>query len=142
MNQGKSAEYIGYWIRIQSKPAGAQAEEQRKLNFINYVIHFLQNRWPCPPYCLDASGVGQAFTLSTPMLTFFFVLVGWLVLANQAEVNWLKLIIWSLAGGAVAGFLIGYVFAWKFNRTIRGNHIGIDRNELKVLIREVQSESR
>ncbi|MDZ7268487.1 MAG: hypothetical protein ONB48_12195 [candidate division KSB1 bacterium] len=142
MNQGKKEEHIGYWIRIQSKPAGAQAEAQRKLNFCTYLIHFFSNRWPCPPYCLDASGVGQAFTVTTPLLTFFFVLVGWLVLTNQTGINWLKFLLWSLGGGAVAGFFIGFVFAWKFNRTIRGHHIAIDRDELKTLIREVQSESR
>jgi len=140
MDQKK--EHINYWIRIHSRPPAAQEGEPRRLTFVNYVVHFFDNRWPCPPYCMDASGVGQAFTVIVPLLTFFFLLAGWLTLAKETQINWPKLIGWSVIGGALAGFFIGFVFAWKFNRTVRDNHLGIDRDELKTLIREVQTESR
>lgn len=142
MNQSKKEEFISYWVRIQSKAAAPQAEEPRKLNLYTYLIHFTDNRWPCPPHCLDASGIGQAFTLTTPLLMFFFLAVAWLILGATGEIPWLKLALWALVGGGIAGFLLGFLYVWKFNRTVHGNHMAIDRDELKNLIREVQAESK
>lgn len=142
MNQKKNEEFVSYWIRIKSKAIEPRAVEPRKLNFYTYVIHFGDNRWPCPPHCLDASGIGQAFTLTTPLLTFFFLVVSWWVFGATSEIPWLKLALWSLVGGGLAGFLLGFLYVWKFNRTVRGNHLAIDRDELKEVIREVQAESK
>ena len=125
--------FISYWIKIANKPTDPLAVKHEKLNFCTYLLRYFSQQWQCPPHCLDASAVGQAFTVTTPMLTLFLALVSWFV-GGGGEFPWMRLAVSTLVGIPV-GLVVGYWYVRTFNRTVHGNEIAIDREELRQMLR-------
>jgi hypothetical protein len=122
--------FVSYWVPVKEKPARVQ--DHFHLTFCNYLRHIFSDIYPCPPRCLNATAIGQAYAFTTPLLTLFLSGVAWFLFnpALLAGALWLKLVIATVVGIPV-GVVIGYCHIKAYNRIIEYQDFAVSKEDIR-----------